>query len=215
MTVDEAFEHIKKNRPQIIFINGKTATGKTTFAKKLKAELGYFLIEMDTVARQEVIIPLGLPDNGTTFKEIYRYRNHLDWIDLNIRKLQEFAKKAFSEGHPVVFDGAMPNTTTMNQLFAGLPNPEILFFHPSNLKKYEQYVTQRFILSDENNNAQLPTSFWEMMDDDEFKKFCQTREITPTLKKIIEDYCIYGLKSSTNRLAELEQNFNTIVLVEI
>ena len=215
MTVDEAFERIRNSRPKVVFVNGKTATGKTTFAKRLRSELEYKLIEMDTVARYDVITPLGLPDNGEVFKELYKYRNHLDWIALLIQKLQLQVQSAIVDGYPVVFEGAMPNIISMKELFSGLPHPEILFFYPANLKMYEQYVTQRFTQSNENYNALLPPSFWDMVDVAEFKKFCQTRELTPELLETISRYARYGLNSSNERLAELRQNFDDVIVVEI
>src|SRR5262249_10529764 len=137
MTVGEAFTHVNHIRPKVIFLNGRTSTGKTTFANRLGKEFGYEVIEMDDVARQDVIIPLGLPDNGSVHVEMYKLRNRLDWIKMLVDSLQSRIHASLTKDRPVVIDGAMPNVTTIKELFEGLPHPEIMFFHPVSIENYE------------------------------------------------------------------------------
>ncbi len=215
MTVDEAFARIKKHRPEVVFVNGKTSTGKTTFAIRLKSELEYGLIEMDEVARRAVIRPLGLPDDGSVHVELYKLRNHLDWISIFLSALQKQARESLANGHPVVFDGAMPNIATMRQLFSGLPKPEIIFFHPLNLSRYETFITKRFELTHEKSNSGLPPSFWRMIDETAFREYCRTHILSPYLKQTINNYAKYSLASSDERLLILENNFKNVLVVEI
>jgi guanylate kinase len=215
VTVNEAFKYVQKERPQIVVVNGKTSTGKTTFAHRLKGELDYGMVEMDRVVRDAVIRPLDLPDTGRVHVEVYKHRNRPDWIAPFLAALQRQARHCLTNGHPVVIDGTMPNVTTLQEMLAPLPPAEIIYIHPAKLETYKQYLMRRFELTDSNHNAGLPPSFWRNVDDSEFRKFCQTRKLTPELVRAITEYAAYGQQSSNERLAELERHFKNIRIVEI
>jgi shikimate kinase len=47
MIVDEVYQDIAKQKPPIIYVSGKTSTGKSIFGRKLSDQLGYQVIELE------------------------------------------------------------------------------------------------------------------------------------------------------------------------
>ncbi len=173
------------------------------------------MIEMDTVATEAVIKPLGLPRSGQIHVELYKNRDKLEWINMLVTAVQQHVRHFLTDNRPVVFDGTIPNVLTIQQLLAGLPDPEIIYFHPSSPENYIQYLTQRFLTTDENNGGGLPLTFWKLIDDQEFHTFCQNRIVTPGIRQSIAAYADYSIQSSNERLAELNRHFKDIITVEI
>lgn len=47
MTVEELYQTIARQKLPVIYLSGKTATGKSTFGRKLRDSLGYQVIELE------------------------------------------------------------------------------------------------------------------------------------------------------------------------
>lgn len=69
--------------------------------------------------------------------------------------------------------------------------------------------------SGEESYGGLPLKFWQLIDDEEFKKFCKTRKLTENLKASIREYALASQKESLARLAEFRQKFNNIIVAEV
>ena len=215
MTPDEAFAFVKQRQPRLIHVSGKTSTGKSTFAARLRDELGYQIIELDTVVNDAVIVPLKLQNRGAVFDEVYKQRNQLGWIRAFTKAAQRLIAKHEGNGEGVVVDGAIANPLTLKELLSTVPETEILYFHPKDLTTYETYLTSRFMLANDAFRAGLPTAFWEQIEDSEFRQFCKDKVVTPSLQQSIGRYAAASRESSSRRLSELRRYFEGIRVVEI
>ena len=216
MNIADAFAYVKNEQPDFIHISGKTSTGKSTFASKLKEGLGYEVIELDEVVEESIIKPLGLmPEAGVVFREIYKIREKPEWIKMFVDASQKIIKERSGSGAKIVIDGAVANITTLQELLAPFPDTKIIFLHPSSLENYERNISSRFMLTKPNYHAGLPLTFWGLVPKENFDQFCTDRLITPILSKAIQEFAIFSKNSSERRLDDLQSNFENIIVVEI
>lgn len=215
MDIDAAFAYVKSEQPDFIHISGKTSTGKSIFASRLKEELGYKVIELDNVVEEAVIAPLQLKNRGQVFFEVYKGRNELEWINSFVSETQKLLEAYKEEGYQTVIDGAVANIVTLKELLAPFPGCKIIYLHPARIDTYKNYLTSRFKLTNSDYHAGLPIAFWELIPDSDFQQFCKDREITPQLSQAIEKYALLSQETSENRLRALKDNFKNILIVEV
>jgi guanylate kinase len=197
---ETVYKHISETMPNAIYLTGKTCTGKSTFTKYLVDKLHYEHIELDKVVRQQIIYKLNLKDEGSVFQEVYKYRNEMEWITLFVQSVKQILNAKEKEGKKVVIEGALANTKTLKEIFDDLDSFLFVYFHPYELENYTSYLTMRFLTSNETNEASLPKSFWSLIDQNNFKKFCKTREISNELKESINKYAQRSKVNSEKRL---------------
>jgi gluconate kinase len=215
MNLTEAYDYIAKNRPPAIHLGGKTSTGKSTFAKELCQQLGYKLIDLDSLVRSEVMEHFGLENEGNVFIEVYKNRTHVDWIEQLTTCVNAKLAEFIAAGQPVVMDGPVANPQTLQELLVPASDALLIYIHPKNLDIYERNLTSRFMLSGENNLAGLPAKFWQKIDTHEYGLFLKTRKISPSLAAAIKAYALESQISSTERLDSMRQAFDRVLVVEI
>lgn len=215
MTKEEIFNRIKAERPPVIYLSGKTSTGKSTFAAHLKTDIGYEVIELDEVVRKAVIEPLNLTDRGKVFIEVYRERNQGDWVGRFVTATQLIINEHVEQNKPLIIEGAVANPKTLQEIFASFPNFYFIYFHPTNLEAYKNNLRSRFEQTSRDSSAGLPVKFWDLISKDQFAQFCKDRIITPELDSAIESYAALSAEGSVNRLNEFRQKFQNIKVVEV
>lgn len=215
MNIEQAHDYIQEHRPEVIHLSGKTSTGKSTFANQLGEEFGYKIIELDQVVRAAVIDRYNLEDEGQAFVEVYKNRDRADLIDSFIAATKEKVMAIEAGGHPVIIDGAIANPQTLKELFTELASSTIVYLHPSSLDNYRRNLTNRFKTATMHSKAGLPVKFWEMVDQAEFSKFCESGNVTPGLQRAIVQYAAESQSQSTERLQMLRASFNNILVVDI
>jgi adenylate kinase family enzyme len=213
MTQDQLYGYIEKNLPKYIYLTGKTCTGKSTFANKLVENLNYSTIELDKIVRNFVIKKFDLSDEGNAFGGIYGRRDKLDWINSFVRVVQEEITKEKANSTGIIIEGAVSNVVTIKEMFSDVGDFEFIYFHPQYLKNYIRNIKNRFSLSDKNNNAGLPTPFWNLIDPKDFEKFCIDKIITSNLEKAISEYASFSKNKSEERLKYFSDNFINIKVV--
>lgn len=214
MKAKEALEQILKEESKLVYVSGKTCTGKSTFASRLQG-IGYGLIELDKIVRRAVIEKWGLDDEGEVFSEVFKRREKMEWVEAFVREAREEIEKKMSEQGRVVVEGAVANETTLREVLSGWGKVQFYYFHPIDLKLYASFIKARFKESDKNYRGNLPDKFWSRVEDGDFKVFCEKGELVDGLKKAIEDYVEYSRGSSEKRLDRLKDSFKDIQVVEI
>lgn len=214
MTFDQALKKLSEENPDILYLNGKTSTGKSTFAQMLQQARDYRIIKLDEIVIEEVIRPLRLPGEGEAFEEIYKKRDRTDWIELFITAVEQEVAHTLQHGHKVILDGAVAHPLTLRDMLKSLPSVTFLYFHPANLAHYERNLTERFLTTSKTYNGGLPLRFWRLVDADSFAAFCETRIITDDITQAIKAYATSSQEESIRRLADLRHYFNDIQIVE-
>ena len=81
MTIEVAYRLVTKQQPHLVYVSGKTSTGKSTFAKRLAEEFNYAIIELDQIVLKAVEQRFGEASEKSAFIEVYRNRDEREWID--------------------------------------------------------------------------------------------------------------------------------------
>jgi hypothetical protein len=215
MTTDEIYDSVKNNKPKIIYVSGKTSTGKSTFTRRLTQDFGYKIIELDQMVLYAVIKPLKLPNDGSVFVEVYRNRDKRVWIQLFVQVTRDLIKSYLDNKELVIIEGALANPITLQEILAEYPELTFIYFHPKALDTYIRNLTTRFMSTNKQDRAGLPTGFWSMIDPDEFELFCKTREVTEKLNDSIKKYALLSQEESDKRLESFKSHFANIVIVEV
>lgn len=213
MTIDDIYRDIAKQRPPVIFVTGKTSTGKSTFARKLHDELGYQVIGLEAILVE--IIKKHRFDEQSTFYKVLYDANDCEEKTLFLNTIDRLISVALTQDHPVVIEGAIKNVGTLKYILRSTKGLFFLYFHPINTDVYMQNLTKRFVESGEKYYSGLPLSFWKLIDKEEFRNFCITRKLTESLTDSIAKYAQISQKESLDRLNEFRENFKEIKVVVI
>lgn len=213
MTIDEAYSIISHDKPPIIYISGKTSTGKSTFGRKLRDELDYTIIEIEAVLLE--IIKSHQYDEQSTFRAVLSDPDDSEAKKLFLKEIHIVIADILHQNKPVVIEGAVANTETLRRILDFNDTVFFLYFHPISIDIYIRNLTQRFMESSADSYGGLPMKFWQMINKDEFATFCKNRQITDGLHASIRQYALASQAESLTRLAECRQYFDTITLIEI
>ena len=215
MTIDEMYAVIKTHTPHLIYLSGKTSTGKSTFSRKLAQDLGYKVIELDQLVQNAVIKQFNLTDEGTAFVEVYHRRDQHLWVQEFVKATREYMDEHIQKGEHLIIEGAVANPITLSELFNGYQDPVFIYFHPDNIDSYIRNLTSRFLTTDEKNNGSLPAAFWKLIDTTEFKTFCNTRVISKKIAESIEKFALLSQEESEKRLKNFQEYFKDIQIIRI
>lgn len=215
VNIDGLLEQLARTRPPVVYLAGKTSTGKSTTGRRVSAELDYEPIHLDDIVVSAVVKPLTLPDRSGVFNEIYRGRERRDWIGRFVDATSALVSGVRDNGRSVVIDGAVAHPQTLVELAAAWGDFTFAYLHPANLGNYVRNLTSRFVSSGPDCQAGLPSRFWAMVDPQEFATYCNTWELSGSLRRSIHDYAMASQAESQTRLATFRQHFNAITVVDI
>ena len=197
-------DHLEANLPTVVYIAGKTCTGKTTLAKRLADSLSYGVVELDRVVVEE-FKPHSVEARRELFVHVYRERVRMHLVS----RFVDSARAAAAAHLRCVVDGAIANVETLAEVFAGM-NPFVAYLHPADLATYEERLTQRFITATPSDAAGLPASFWKYIAPESFVRFDESRKLTVDLKKAIAAYARASQAESTERLELFKTRFRVV-----
>jgi len=217
MTTDEMYQYAYNKEPQLLYVSGKTCTGKTNFSKRLSASSGYRVIELDKVVLEAIVNPFDLQGSqGDVFLSVYKTADNAGWIDIFVTEAQKRIKDLLMRSKKVIIDGAVANPTIMQKIFDGLPEVLCIYFHPLEASpNYQRNLTNRFKDTTAQNENGLPKAFWECINKESFARFCSDRSITPELEQGIRLYAQRSSQESVVRLGTLQKSFPHIMVVEV
>lgn len=213
MTVDEMYAAIAEQRPPVIYVSGKTSTGKSTFGRRLRDELGYRVIELEAVLL-EIVKTHGF-DEQSTFRKVLYESGEFKEKALFLEATDKIIIDALNNDHPVVIEGAVANAETLQRILQPAKELIFLYFHPDNINVYIRNLTSRFMESSETSYGGLPSKFWQLIDVEEFKTFCQTRQLSDGLKNSIRQYAQESQEESLVRLETFKEKFDNITVISI
>src|SRR5688572_3357951 len=126
MTVDEIYQDIVKQKPPVIYVSGKTSTGKSTFGRKLRDQLGYQAIELEAVLL-EIVKEHGF-DEQTTFRKVLYDSGEFEAKALFSNTTDRIISNALTENRPLVIEGAVANVDTLQRILRPASNLLFLYF---------------------------------------------------------------------------------------
>jgi hypothetical protein len=213
MTINEIYQDIAEQKPPVIYLSGKTSTGKSTFGRKLRDELDYQVIELEAILLE--IVKKNELDEQTTFRKVLYNAGEFEAKTLFFDATDRIINGAIANSRPVVIEGAVANVETLQRILQPAPKLLFLYFHPASTEVYIRNLAKRFMESNEESYGGLPLTFWQLIDNAEFKTFCKTRKLTENLKASIKAYALSSQKESLIRLEEFRRKFENIIVIEI
>lgn len=213
MTVDEIYTTIATQKPPVIYVSGKTSTGKSTFGRKLRDDLGYRVIELEAVLLE--IVKEHKFDEQSTFRKVLYEPGEFKEKMLFLEATDKIITDALNNNHPVVIEGAIANVETLQRILSPAKELFFLYFHPSDITIYIRNLTSRFMESSETSYGGLPSKFWQLIDTEEFTIFCQTHKLTEGLKSAIARYAQDSQEESLARLETFKEKFDNITMIGI
>jgi hypothetical protein len=213
MTIDEIRNEILEQKPGIVYLSGKTCTGKTTFARELQ-NYGYKLIELDPVVAASVV-PFYKNDPSAAFIPAYRDEGPAEHVEAFI----EAARKEIQEKNklgPLVIEGAIAKSRILKEIFSGkLEEFFFVYFQPVHLAPYMERLQSRFVAGAANNTSGLPKYFWSLVQQADLDEFLSTGNLNEGLRNTIREYAQSSMAESSERLLHLQESFSNIKIVGV
>lgn len=209
--INAVFRELDDKHPKLLFLNGKTSTGKTTLSNKLKARYNCAVIELD-----EVIYGLNSPEGTNRFIEAYQKRDHPEYIKSFVEAARTRIHTELESHDFAIIEGAIVRSETLQEIIAEW-NDSFMFIY-LDIKITDAYVrnlTSRFVATSQDDGNGLPSLFWEKFKPELLQQYYDDRQITPNIEDAIRSYATDSMKESEVRLAKFSSKFDHILKVEV
>jgi 2-phosphoglycerate kinase len=215
MTKDEFIDTVKKELPQIVYLAGRTSTGKSTLARKLSLEYGYSIIELDEIIKQKIIIPNNITDETSVFTAVYRDQGMSEYVERFIIESQKAITTALQTGN-VVIEGAIASPRVLNEIFQNNLKAFLFgYLHPTSTSEYIVRVMKRLKESRGMGNAGLPKTFWDFVPESTLDYFRRTSEINSDMELAVSAFIKHSQELSKKRLNNFLSSNKDIMLIEV
>ena len=209
--IDSLFSELDNKRPKLVFLNGKTSTGKTTLSNKLKDRYNCAVIELD-----EVVYGLDSPEGTNRFLEAYQKRDHLEFVKSFVETVRARIRIELESHDFVIIEGAIVRSETLQEIIADWADSfTFIYLDIKNLNVYTRNLTNRFTASTPDDGNGLPGLFWDKFKPEVLRQYYIDRQITPAVEDAIKSYAADSMKESEVRLAKFTSKFDHILKVEV
>lgn len=207
----DLFNDIQKDNSSLIFLTGKTCTGKTTLARKFST-IGYQSIHIDDMVVESVQKKFNA-DEFTAFA-VFKGNVAEEWKRSFLEATRIAIISKLKKG-PVLVEGALANNEIIKELFNGdLSNFLFLFLLPVDLEAYANRITNRFVTGAETKTTGLPENFFDYVTENDMKNYVRERRIDDAILNKIRDFTKYSSEESQRRLDYFKESFEDIIVVE-
>lgn len=209
--IHSVYREIDSGHPKVVFLNGKTSTGKTTLSNALKDRYNCAVIELD-----EVVYKLDCPFGKNRFIEAYQKRDDQDFTRSFVQAVQQEISGALDTHDFAIIEGAIVNIETLKEVIGEWSNSFLfIYLDIKNIDVYIQRLRNRFILSSQDDGNGLPSLFWDKFTPEILRAYYKNREVTPVIEAAIKDYAIDSVKASEQRLARFSTEFGRLLKIEV
>lgn len=213
MTSESILKNVQFQKPSLIYLSGKTCTGKSTLAHHLEC-YGYKKIELDKVVMRSVVVPFNVA-TGDGFRTAYRGDGPIEQTQAFV----EAARLEIMEGFlssPLVIEGAIADSRILSEIFSGdFKDFFFIYLHPVHTLVYQERILSRFVAGAATGNAGLPKDFWSLLPDFNLDQFKDTSSVTPAITDAVRTFAQKSMAESQLRLKNFKLTFPDIAVVEI
>lgn len=212
MTSKELIDELKQENKTLIYISGKTSTGKTTLAHLLKDQLGYSIISFDTLVRESVVEKFQVRDIPQAYVVSYRDGEPAEWRRSFVSCAKNVIAAQVNTG--VILEGAIANPNTLNEIISEHANEfSFVYIHPNELGEYAKRIKNRFVSGASTNTSELPKDFWAMLPKDALEEFQKSGVYSSKTNHTILEFAKKSQTESTERLKSMKQVFPDIRVI--
>ena len=205
------YKQIESKHPKLVFLSGKTSTGKTTMSNKLRTKYNCAIIELD-----EIIYRLDCPEGKNRFIEAYQKRDDKVITNSFVQATRQEIRSALENHDFVIIEGAIVNVETLNEIISDWRRSFLfIYLDIKNIDIYAQRLTNRFEMSSPDDGNGLPGLFWEKFSPEILKTYYENRELTSFVRTAIRAYAVDSAKASTARLDRFSSHFDNILEIKV
>lgn len=210
-SIESVYREIETTKPKLVFLNGKTSTGKTTLSNALREKYSCSVIELDTI-----VDSLKADPGVNKYIEAYQKRDDLEFTICFVNTVKQKIQNHINDHSFVLIEGAVANNDTLSEIINDWASSFLfIYLDIKNIEVYIKRLTKRFKGSSEANRNSLPVLFYEKFKAEDLKKYYKDRIITPAIEGAIKAYAIDSMKVSQSRLDAFSSQFNHILKVEV
>jgi dephospho-CoA kinase len=191
ISFDDAIKNLICIKPKIIFLTGKSGTGKSFFSSKLKQH--FLPLEVDLIVRKlakKYNIGFG-PDYNEAFK-VYKKKSPLFFENEFIKEIHKFINK--NNNKSIIIDAAISNSELIKKIFSGKYKIfTFVFLYPNSVDRYSNRIMKRYIKDVITKKKTLP--FWSEVPKEIEKASLKSKKV----KTFIKDMAKKQKKKSDER----------------
>lgn len=213
MQRERVIGEIEERKPKLVYVSGKTCTGKTTFANELQAH-GYLQIELDQIVTRSVIEPFQIHPREA-FLAAFRGIGSVEQTNAFITAARtEIIEKAKS--NDLVIEGAIEKVGILQEILSGeLADFYFIYFHPVDFNVYVSRIRSRFIAGRASTACGLPKDFWALTHKEDIDFFLETNSINDRLEESLRAYATRSMTESVDRLKRFQEAYPNLSVVEV
>jgi shikimate kinase len=214
MNTEDLIAELSQSRKKLIYISGKTSTGKTTLANKVQDGLNYSIVSLDKLVRESIVEKFKVEDVPQAYVVAYRDSEPAEWRESFISHSKSVIDSKIDGG--VILEGAVANPKTLKDIVLEHAGDFIfLYIHPDNLDKYIARIRQRFIEGAATNTSGLPKDFWPLLPEGELETFKEENKVTADIEKAIQEFAEKSQFESEKRLTAMQEYFQNIKVINL
>ncbi len=209
--INSVFRELNDRRPKLVFLNGKTSTGKTTLSKKIKDRYNCAIIELD-----DVIYGLDSPEGTNRFLDAYQKRDNPEYVQSFVDAVQARICAELVSHDFVIIEGAIVRSETLQEIIKEWSGSFLfIYLDIKNIDAYVRNLKGRFIVTTQDDGNGLPVLFWDKFKKELLQQYYIDRQITPEIETAIKSYATDSMKESKIRLAKFSSKFDHILKIEV
>lgn len=209
LSIEEVRERLCTDNPKLVFVMGKTCTGKSTFAKSL-AKQRYKHLELDFTVINDVVKKFEVSDRGEAFL-VYKGTAKSDWQ----KTFEDAASKLIKNElltSKIVVDAAIADPNVLKRIIPDeyINDFKLIYFHPFDRKFYFQGILNRFI--DDARNSRRSFPIWNEITEEIWDDYQRNGEKGMKVISIVNKYGTESADLSVERFEKFKKVFPEIIL---
>lgn len=209
ISIEKLKSYLETRQPKLIFVIGKTCTGKSTFAKSLKMR-GYSHLELDFTVIDSVVKRYKVLDQGKAFL-VYKGMAKSDWQKSFENDALKLIQKNLTQSK-VVVDAAFADPGVLKKIITKgcIKDFEVIYFHPINKESYCKGILSRFIDDIKTNKHSF--YIWDEVTNDILDDYYKNGESGLKVTQLVNKYGEESMNLSVDRLNKFKKVFPEIIL---
>jgi len=205
VSFDNAIKNLTCIQPKLIFLTGKSGTGKSYFSSKLKDN--FVPLEVDLIVRKLAKKHnIGIaPDYNKAF-QVYKGKSPIFFENEFIKEIHKFIDK--NNNKSIIIDAAISNSELIKKIFSGKYKIfTFVFLYPNSINRYSNRIMKRYIKDVTTKKKTLP--FWSEVPKEIEDASLKSKKV----KKFIKDMAKKQKKKSDERYKYFSSNGFSIYTV--
>ncbi|MBP9738392.1 hypothetical protein KBD20_01760 [Candidatus Saccharibacteria bacterium] len=202
----ELVKKIQSEHERLVYISGRTCTGKSTLSRAIRDALDFSPIDLD-----QVVFSLSEVPGKNRFEEVYLKREDMAMINDFVMRTQNEINENLKSHPGVIFEGAIATNETLKQVIGDRKGFLFVYLLPVNLDVYRERICKRFALERHG----LPDRLWEIVSKEQHRKYLDDHKMTQDLDAGLSRFAQVSMQGAKTRLDMFRESFKDIFVIEV